>query len=64
MSKQISRRDFARTSVAAGAAAMVLPGRVTGTEPVEATTFAAAKGAEVARRLRVSLPPPSLDVRW
>jgi phenylpropionate dioxygenase-like ring-hydroxylating dioxygenase large terminal subunit len=60
MSKKVSRRDFARTSVTAGAAAMVLPGTVLAEEPVAAKTFAAVKGAETARRLRASLPPPAL----
>jgi phenylpropionate dioxygenase-like ring-hydroxylating dioxygenase large terminal subunit len=60
MSKKMSRRDFARTSVAAGAAAMVLPGTIVGTAPVEAKTFAAEKGAAAARRFRDSLPSPSL----
>jgi phenylpropionate dioxygenase-like ring-hydroxylating dioxygenase large terminal subunit len=59
MSKKVSRRDFARTSVAAGAA-LILPGSVPGAAPLEAKTFAAAKGAEAARRLRVTLPSPSL----
>ena len=60
MSKKVSRRDFARTSVTAGAAAMVLPGSVIGEAPLEGKTSAAAKGAEAARRFRVALPPPSL----
>src|SRR5687767_6027251 len=58
MSKKVSRRDFARTSVAAGAAAIVLPGTMLDTPPVAAKTAAAAKGAEAARRFRASLPPP------
>jgi phenylpropionate dioxygenase-like ring-hydroxylating dioxygenase large terminal subunit len=58
MSKKVSRRDFARTSVGAGAAAMVLPGSVLGNEAVEAKTFAAAKGAEAAKRRRITLPSP------
>ena len=58
MSKKVSRRDFARTSVAAGTAAIVLPGTMLDTPPVAAKTSAAAKGAEAARRFRASLPPP------
>src|SRR5712692_3860535 len=69
MSKTLSRREFARTSVAAGAAAAVaLPKALFGeiatgatATPVKAaetaTTAAAAKGAAVARRRLVSLPP-------
>ena len=69
MSKKLSRRDFARTSVAAGAAAaaVALPKALFGetatavaAAPVtsaEAVTTAAAKGASAARRRLVSLPP-------
>ena len=70
MSKKLSRRDFARTSVAAGAAAaaVALPKALFGetasvaTSAPEkiaeaATTTAAAKGASAARRRLVSLPP-------
>ena len=54
MSKTLSRREFARTSAAAGAAAAAaaLPQALLGE-----TTTAAVKGAEVARRRLVSLPP-------
>ena len=58
MSKKFSRRDFARTSVAAGAAAAAFPGALVATEPAAAASSAAAKGMAVARRLRVTLPPP------
>jgi phenylpropionate dioxygenase-like ring-hydroxylating dioxygenase large terminal subunit len=59
MSKKISRRDFARTSVAAGAAAVALPGTLVGALPADkdrGPTFAAAKGAAAARR-RIVVPP-------
>ena len=56
-SKKLSRRDFARTSVAAGAAAVALPGALLGKEMPVGTTAAAAKGAAVARRRVTSLPP-------
>ena len=55
-SKRLSRRDFARTSVAAGAAAVALPSALLGKE-IPAETSAAAKGAAVARRRVTSLPP-------
>jgi phenylpropionate dioxygenase-like ring-hydroxylating dioxygenase large terminal subunit len=70
MSKKLSRRDFARTSVAAGAAAaaVTLPKSLFGeavtdaaAAPVKAieaaATTSAAKGAAVARRRLGSLPP-------
>jgi phenylpropionate dioxygenase-like ring-hydroxylating dioxygenase large terminal subunit len=68
MSKKLSRRDFARTSVAAGAAAAVaLPTTLFGESAVAApaaaettgaaSTTAAASGASVARRRLASLPP-------
>jgi phenylpropionate dioxygenase-like ring-hydroxylating dioxygenase large terminal subunit len=62
MSQKVSRRDFARTSVSvvAGAAAVALPPKVRAGRPGGDVTSAAAKGAAVARRLRVNLPPPSL----
>ena len=54
MNKKVSRRDFARASVAAGAAAVSLPTALLGTAPAEkalsAKSSAAAKGAAVARR--------------
>jgi phenylpropionate dioxygenase-like ring-hydroxylating dioxygenase large terminal subunit len=61
MSKKLTRRDFARTSVAAGAA-MALPAAL-GT-PVAAhavdsvSSSSAAKGAALAKRLRAALPSP------
>jgi Rieske 2Fe-2S family protein len=66
MSKKLSRRDFARTSVAAGAAAAVALPKALFSEPATAVaatateaapTAAAASGASVARRRLVSLPP-------
>jgi phenylpropionate dioxygenase-like ring-hydroxylating dioxygenase large terminal subunit len=66
MSKTLSRREFARTSAAVGAAAVALPkalfgetAAVAAPPPVtsEPATTAAVKGAEVARRRLVSLPP-------
>jgi phenylpropionate dioxygenase-like ring-hydroxylating dioxygenase large terminal subunit len=67
MSKKLSRRDFARTSVAAGAAAAVaLPKALFGEAASDAAaaaataaapTAAAASGASVARRRLGSLPP-------
>ena len=63
MSKKLSRRDFARKSVAAGAAAVALPSAMMGTAtPARAAidnTGSAAKGAAaaVARRQRVPMPP-------
>jgi Rieske 2Fe-2S family protein len=62
MGKKVSRRDFARASVAAGAAgaaAAALPGILLGKE-IEAPTavgVAKAAGAIVAKRRRVSMPP-------
>ena len=65
MSKKLSRRDFAKTSVAAGAAAVAGTSMLLGTEaapaaaPVAAvaagTTSAA--GAAVAKRVRAAMPP-------
>ncbi len=56
-SKKLSRRDFARTSVAAGAAAVALPSALLGKEAPAGKTSVAAKGAAVARRRVTSLPP-------
>jgi phenylpropionate dioxygenase-like ring-hydroxylating dioxygenase large terminal subunit len=54
----VSRRDFARTSVAVGAAAVGLGAAVLGTsDGVKASSSAATKGAAVARRRRIALPP-------
>ena len=60
MSKKVSRRDFARTSMAASAAA-ALPNALLG-KPVDAgppTSSAAAHGAAAAKRLRAALPAPA-----
>jgi phenylpropionate dioxygenase-like ring-hydroxylating dioxygenase large terminal subunit len=59
MGKKVSRRDFARASMAAGAAAAALPGVLIGKEPAAPPAVSAAKaaGAAVARRRRISMPP-------
>lgn len=59
MSKKVSRRDFARTSVAAGAA-VALPKALFAEAPAPAppSVTTAAKGAEVARRRLAKIPPP------
>ena len=59
MSKKLSRRDFARTSVAAGAA-IVLPGASVEAAPVTSSTVSRARssGAAAARRVRAALPSP------
>jgi phenylpropionate dioxygenase-like ring-hydroxylating dioxygenase large terminal subunit len=58
MSKKVGRRDFARTSVVAGAAAMAFPtGLIAKESAVAAKTSAATEGAAVARRRLASLPP-------
>ena len=58
MSKKLSRRDFARTSVAvAGAAAVTVPTALLGKEFAPETPSAAA-GAAVAKRVRAVMPPP------
>jgi phenylpropionate dioxygenase-like ring-hydroxylating dioxygenase large terminal subunit len=62
MSKKVSRRDFARASVAAsavGAAVAALPGALLGKEAAPTTAPSAAKvaGAAVAKRRRISMPP-------
>jgi len=62
MSRKVSRRDFARTSVGASAAAAVaLPTALLGAAATETglstKSSAAAKGAAVARRRRVAPPP-------
>ena len=58
MSKKVSRRDFARTSVSvvAGAAAVALPPALFAKRPGEGPTFAAAEGAAAAKRRRVVRP--------
>ena len=57
MSKKVSRRDFARTSVAAGAAAVAMPDALFGKVPGKTDGASAAKGAAAARRRRVAFPP-------
>ena len=57
MSKKVSRRDFARTSVAAGAAAGALPGTLLGKTGAADATSAARKGAAAARARRLVMPP-------
>ena len=61
MSKKVSRRHFTRASVAAGAAAMAAPRALFGKAPAETVpatgTSAAERGAAMARRRRVTLPP-------
>ena len=62
MSKKVSRRDFARASMAAGAvgaAAAALPGALLGKEvaPSAAVGAARAAGAAVAKRRKISMPP-------
>ena len=57
MSNKVSRRDFARKSVAAGAAAVALPGALLGKTAATDPTSAARKGAAVARRRRLTMPP-------
>lgn len=59
MSEKMSRRDFARTSVAAGAV-MALPGALLGAGTLEAKTSAAARGAAVAKRRRLAHVPTML----
>ena len=65
MSKRVSRRDFARTSVAAGAAAVALPGALLGTAAAgKPARSAVARGAAAARRQRVTMPPEVLYGGW
>ena len=54
---KVSRRDFARTSVAAGAAAVALPASLLGREAGGEKLPAALAGAAAARRRRITLPP-------
>jgi phenylpropionate dioxygenase-like ring-hydroxylating dioxygenase large terminal subunit len=62
MSKKLSRRDFARTSAAVGAAAITVPTALLGTESTTtvdpATSLTALKGAAAAKRVRAALPSP------
>lgn len=55
--KKLSRRDFARTSMAAGAAAAALPGVLLGKEAVAGPIGGKAAGVAAAKRRRVTLPP-------
>src|SRR5262245_62170842 len=62
MSKKVSRRDFARASVAAGAvgaAAVALPESLLGNEttPPAAGGVAKSAGVAVAKRRKISMPP-------
>ena len=60
MSKKLSRREFARKSVAAGAAAVAVPSALMDTAAkASGTTRSAASGAAAAVNLRrrISLPP-------
>jgi phenylpropionate dioxygenase-like ring-hydroxylating dioxygenase large terminal subunit len=66
MSKRVSRRDFARASVAVAGVAVTAPAALLGKELAPETTAAAAAvpetataaaGAAVARRIRASMPP-------
>lgn len=59
MSKKVSRRDFARASVAAGAAAVALPETLLGgaTSREAPPGSAAVRGAEAARHRIAALPP-------
>jgi Rieske 2Fe-2S family protein len=56
MSQKVSRRDFARTSVAASAAAVTFPGALLGAS-TPAKSRASAEGAAAARRLLAAMPP-------
>ena len=55
MSKKVSRRDFARASVAAGAAAVTLPGTLFAKDAAPTTGVEAGKQAAIARR-RITPP--------
>ena len=59
MSKKLSRRDFARKSVAAGAAAAALPSVLLAKSPAAGKPSGSVKaaGASVAKRRRLVLPP-------
>jgi phenylpropionate dioxygenase-like ring-hydroxylating dioxygenase large terminal subunit len=63
MGTKMSRRDFARTSVAVGAAAMAVPGALlkevaAAAAPVaDAATTSAVAGAAVAKRVKAAMPP-------
>ncbi len=55
--KKVSRRDFAKTSVAAGAAAVALPKALRGETLAEKGTSEAAKAAAAAPRGPITMPP-------
>ena len=55
--RTVSRRDFARTSMAAGAAAVAIPGSLLGGAGAVGASGSAAEGAAVAKRRRLSMPP-------
>jgi nitrite reductase/ring-hydroxylating ferredoxin subunit len=55
MSKKLSRRDFARTSMAVGAAAVGVPRALLGGQVAPVSPSAA--GAAVAKRMRAAMPP-------
>ena len=55
--KKVSRRDFAKTSVAAGAAAVALPKVLRGETLAEKGTSEAAKAAAAAPRGPITMPP-------
>src|SRR5687768_5993409 len=60
MAKKVSRRHFARTSMAAGAAAIGLPAAIAGADEAAAgssMSSAAASGMAAAKRVRTTLPP-------
>lgn len=60
MSRKLSRREFARTSMTAGAAAVALPAAVLGAAPPAGEVkMVAAAGAAAARRRRAALPSPA-----
>ena len=62
MRKKVSRRDFARTSVAAGAAAVALPSALFGKtgKTASATAFRVAGSSAAIRARRVVPPPPNI----
>ncbi len=55
--KKVSRRDFAKSSVAAGAAAVALPKALRGEALAEKGTSAGAKAAATAGRGPITMPP-------
>ena len=59
--KKLTRRDFARTSVATGAAAVAFPGALLGKTPAGK---AGARGALAARRRRAALPRDVAEVGY